>query len=47
MRWPGAIPAGAVCREPAMTIDVLPTIAELIGAPLPAVGRLARYPVRK
>ena len=35
MRWPGRIPAGAVCREPAMTIDVLPTIARLIGGTLP------------
>lgn len=34
-RWPGRIPAGTVCREPAMTIDLLPTIAGLIGAPLP------------
>lgn len=34
-RWPGKIPAGALCREPAMTIDLLPTIAGLIGAPLP------------
>jgi arylsulfatase A-like enzyme len=34
-RWPGRIPAGAVCREPAMTIDVLPTMAALIGAELP------------
>ncbi|MBS0266049.1 MAG: sulfatase [Planctomycetes bacterium] len=33
-RWPGKIPAGAVCREPAMTIDLFPTIARLIGAPL-------------
>ena len=35
MRWPGRIPAGTVCREPMMTIDVLPTIAEFIDAPLP------------
>jgi arylsulfatase A len=35
MRWPGRIPAGAVCAEPAMTIDVFPTVAELIGAGLP------------
>src|SRR5688572_678232 len=35
-RWPGRIPAGAVCREPAMTIDLLPTLANLIGAQLPA-----------
>ena len=31
-RFPGRIPAGAVCREPAMTIDLLPTVAKLIGA---------------
>ena len=35
MRWPGRIPAGKVCREPAMTIDILPTIAGLIGGKLP------------
>ena len=35
-RWPGKVPAGAVCREPAMTIDLLPTFAKLIGAELPA-----------
>ena len=35
-RWPGKIPAGGVCREPAMTIDLLPTLARLIGAELPA-----------
>ena len=35
MRWPGKIPAGRVCREPAMTIDIFPTIARLIDAPLP------------
>ncbi len=34
-RWPGHIPEGAVCREPAMTIDLLPTIAGLSGAPPP------------
>ena len=35
MRWPGKIPAGTVCRELAGTIDVLPTIATLAGAPMP------------
>ncbi len=35
-RWPGHIPAGTVCREPAMTIDLLPTFARLAGADLPA-----------
>lgn len=34
-RWPGHIPAGSLVREPAMTIDVLPTLARLVGAPLP------------
>ena len=33
--WPGTIPPGSVCREPAMTIDLLPTVAHLIGAELP------------
>ncbi len=34
-RWPGKIPARSVSRVPAMTIDLLPTIAKLIGAELP------------
>ena len=34
--WPGTIPPDSVCKEPAMTIDLLPTIASLIGAKLPA-----------
>ena len=34
-RWPGKIPANKVCREMAMTIDLFPTIAKLIGAQLP------------
>ncbi|MBI3861485.1 MAG: sulfatase [Planctomycetia bacterium] len=34
-RWPGKIPTGTTCREPAMTIDLLPTVAKLIGAALP------------
>lgn len=33
--WPGKIPAGSVCQEPAMTIDLLPTVAAVIGADLP------------
>ena len=35
MWWPGKIPAGTTCTEPAMTIDILPTVAHLIGAELP------------
>ena len=34
-RWPGRIPAGAVCSEPVMTIDILPTVAGLLDAELP------------
>jgi arylsulfatase A-like enzyme len=34
-RWPGRIPAGAVVRHAAMTIDLLPTIAKLAGAETP------------
>lgn len=34
-RWPGKIPAGSECREPAMTIDLFATFAKLTGAPLP------------
>ena len=35
MSWPGKIPANTVSSEPAMTIDILPTVAELIDAELP------------
>ena len=34
-RWPGHIPKGAQSAEPAMTIDLLPTVARLAGAPVP------------
>ncbi|TWT96618.1 Arylsulfatase [Botrimarina colliarenosi] len=35
MRWPGRIPAGTVCDELCLTMDLLPTIARLIGAAPP------------
>ncbi len=35
MRWPGYIPAGIVENRPAMTIDLLPTIAKISNASLP------------
>ena len=35
MRWPGRIPANTVCGEPAMTIDLFPTVAALVEAELP------------
>lgn len=34
-RWPGKIPQGLVTDQPAMTIDLLPTIAGLAGGTLP------------
>jgi arylsulfatase A len=36
MCWPGRIPPGSACSEPAMTIDLLPSVAAIIGADLPA-----------
>lgn len=35
-RWPGRIPPGSVVDEPAMTIDLLPTLASITGASLPS-----------
>ncbi len=35
MRWPGHIPAKRVCDEPAMTIDIFPTVARIAGTKLP------------
>jgi arylsulfatase len=35
MRWPGNIPAGSECDRMAATMDVLPTLAAITGAPLP------------
>jgi len=35
MRWPGKIPAGTRCDELATTMNLFPTIAELIGAQAP------------
>ncbi|MDZ7608137.1 MAG: sulfatase [Cyclobacteriaceae bacterium] len=36
VKWPGVAPAGIVQNTPAMTIDILPTIAELLQVDLPA-----------
>ncbi len=36
MRWTRRIPAGATCDKMAATIDILPTLAAIVGAPLPS-----------
>ncbi len=35
MRWPGVVPAGAVIEETVQNVDVMPTLLELSGIPLP------------
>ncbi len=35
MRWPARIPPGTECRELAATIDILPTLADILGIELP------------
>ncbi|HZE99362.1 MAG TPA: sulfatase [Planctomycetota bacterium] len=35
LRWPGRTPPGAVCPEPVMSLDLLPTFAGLIGVTPP------------
>jgi arylsulfatase len=39
MRWPGKIPAGRDCDEVCTTMDILPTLAKLMG------GKLAAHPI--
>ncbi len=34
-RWPEKVPAGTVCEEPAMNIDIYPTLLSLAGMELP------------
>ncbi|WP_245917141.1 sulfatase family protein [Mongoliibacter ruber] len=38
MRWTGKIPSGSIQENPAMSIDILPTIATITGASLPALS---------
>jgi len=35
MRWPAKIPAGKTCDELTATIDILPTVAQIVGVELP------------
>jgi len=39
-RWPGRIESGALCVEPRISIDVMPTMLELTGAKLPGGHKL-------
>jgi arylsulfatase A-like enzyme len=36
IRWPGHVPAGSTCTEMALALDLLPTLADVSGADLPA-----------
>jgi arylsulfatase A len=35
IKWPGKVPVGSVCREMALSMDLLPTLAHITGAALP------------
>jgi arylsulfatase A len=35
MRWPGKIPAGSICSEMVWSMDLLPTVARLVGTNAP------------
>src|SRR5262249_4309931 len=47
MRGPSHIPADTVCREPAMTIDIRPTVAKPAGSELPKhpISRMDIWPL--
>lgn len=49
VRWPGVVPAGSVCDEPATTADLLPTFCEMTSTPLPqqAIDGASLVPVLK
>lgn len=47
MRAPGRIPAGTVCDKLVSTLDLLPTLAKLSGAPVPRDRVLDGHDVRK
>lgn len=35
IRWPGVVPEGEICNKLSSSIDILPTLAAITGAPLP------------
>ena len=47
MWYPKKIPAGRTCDEPVASIDLLPTLAKLVGAPLPkhSIDGLGVWPI--
>ena len=45
IRWPGVAPAGAVCDEPAIGTDLLPTFAEAADAETPTVDGVSLLPL--
>lgn len=47
MRWPGKIPAGTTCNDMLMTIDILPTVASVLGLTLPShkIDGLNAWPI--
>lgn len=36
VRWPGITQPGSICNEPAIHVDIFPTLLEIAGAPKPA-----------
>ena len=36
VRWPGVVSAGSTCDEPVITVDIMPTICEIVGMRLPS-----------
>jgi arylsulfatase A len=46
VRWPGKVPAGAVCREPAITMDLFATIGTIAGTELPKDRKIDGQDIR-
>ncbi len=41
VRWPGKVPAGTVCDETIGLVDLLATVAAVVGQKLPSAGQAA------
>ena len=44
-RWPGKVPAGRVCDDLVTGLDLLPTVAKLVGAELPKIDGVDLSPL--